>query len=69
MSLGIGDRLAAISTSNQAIQQLLRRRDALQQLIDPMGLGGFGLLVQSQGLTKEERGRSLKGLSFTEKVS
>ncbi len=69
MALGIGDRLAAISTSNQAIQQLLRRRDALQQLIDPMGLGGFGLLVQSQGLTKEERGRSLKGLSFTEKLS
>ncbi len=62
MALGIGDRIAALSTTDvvgaQGIQQLLRRRDALHQLIDPQGLGGFGVLVQSKGFKKE----ALQGL-------
>jgi len=64
MALGLGDRIAALSTnSDQSIQQLLRRRDALHQLIDPMGLGRFGVLVQSKGLAAEIA-QPLKGLSF-----
>lgn len=64
MALGLGDRLAALSTNaNQSVQQVLQRRDALHQLIDPMGLGGFGVLVQSKGLTQAEAG-VLKGLSM-----
>ena len=70
MALGLGDRIAALSTNvrgimqEQGIASLLRRREALHQLIDPMGLGGFGFLVQSKGLTKAEMVQSLKGLSL-----
>ncbi|MHC5610311.1 MAG: class I SAM-dependent methyltransferase, partial [Nostoc sp.] len=42
------------------------RRDALHQLIDPTGLGGFGVLVQSKGLDKTEISQPLKGLILPE---
>jgi SAM-dependent MidA family methyltransferase len=64
MALGLGERIAAISTSGGDIQSLLHRRQNLHQLIDPMGLGKFGVSIQSQGLTPEERDRSLTGLSI-----
>ena len=71
MALGLGDRLQALSTAKMGIEQVLQRRDALHQLIDPMGLGGFGVLVQTKGLSERsqaepwERGaRSLLGLSI-----
>lgn len=65
MALGMGDRLAALSTSDRApdITSLLRRREALHQLIDPVGLGSFGVLVQSKGLTEAETAHPLKGLT------
>ncbi|MGA7932511.1 MAG: class I SAM-dependent methyltransferase, partial [Kovacikia sp.] len=64
MALGLGDRLAAISQSNATapleILDSLRRRDALHQLIDPsMGLGNFGVLIQSKNVETPE---PLKGL-------
>jgi SAM-dependent MidA family methyltransferase len=66
MSLGLGDRLSQISqteaTSTRDLQDRLQRRDALHQLINPMGLGGFGVLIQSKGLTRNEQLQSLKGL-------
>lgn len=62
MALGLGDRLQALSTAKMGIEQLLQRRDALHQLIDPMGLGGFGVLVQTLGLSEAEKARSLLGL-------
>ncbi len=55
MALGLGERIAAISSSNGDIQSLLLRRQNLHQLIDPMGLGKFGVLIQSQGLTDRQR--------------
>jgi SAM-dependent MidA family methyltransferase len=55
MALGLGERIAAISSSNGDIQSLLLRRQNLHQLIDPMRLGKFGVLIQSQGLTDRER--------------
>jgi SAM-dependent MidA family methyltransferase len=68
MALGLGDRIASLSaintTNNHEILQVLQRRDTLHQLINPMGLGGFGVLVQSKGLKEEERKRSLKGLTM-----
>ena len=64
MALGLGDRIAAISTSSGDIQSLLRRRQNLHQLIDPMSLGKFCILIQSQGLTTPEQKISLKGLSI-----
>ncbi|MEG4853350.1 class I SAM-dependent methyltransferase [Microcoleus sp. B5-D4] len=65
MALGLGDRIASLSTNDAEVLDLatfLRRREALHQLIDPMGLGGFGVLVQCKGLREEEKGRILKGL-------
>jgi SAM-dependent MidA family methyltransferase len=66
MALGLGDRLADVyntsGAESQGIQEVLRRRQALHQLIDPHGLGGFGVLVQSKGLSEEERRRAIEGL-------
>jgi SAM-dependent MidA family methyltransferase len=64
MALGLGERIAAISSSGGDIQSLLRRRQNLHQLIDPMGLGKFGVLIQSQGLTPKEQDLVLMGLSI-----
>ncbi|NJQ97981.1 MAG: class I SAM-dependent methyltransferase, partial [Hydrococcus sp. CSU_1_8] len=58
----LGDRLNDLSSGKYNFQQILQRRDALHQLIDPAGLGGFGVLIQSKGLSQEENARSLKGL-------
>jgi SAM-dependent MidA family methyltransferase len=66
MALGLGDRLVSLSTNDAKVLDVatfLRRREALHQLIDPMGLGGFGVLVQIKGLRDEEKGKILKGLT------
>ncbi len=65
MALGLGERIAAISSSGGDIQSLLSRRQNLHQLIDPMELGKFGVLIQSQGLTAEEQETLLMGLSIS----
>jgi SAM-dependent MidA family methyltransferase len=66
MALGLGERIAAISNSSSSdLQSLLRRRQNLHQLIDPMGLGKFGVLIQSQGLTPEEENVLLTGFSIS----
>ncbi len=65
MALGLGDRLAAISQSDttepQEVVNKLRQRDALQQLIDPAGLGNFGVLIQRKGLSATQK-QQLRGL-------
>ncbi len=61
MGLGLGDRLSELSTGKYGFVDVIKRRDTLHQLIDPMGLGGFGVLLQSRGLTTQEKARSLKG--------
>jgi SAM-dependent MidA family methyltransferase len=66
MALGIGERLAAISWQQQPISQLLQRREGLHQLINPGGLGNFGVLVQSRGLTEEQASQPLQGLVVPE---
>ncbi len=72
MALGLGDRISALSAGNQQGQaiagaqdliRIMRRRDALHQLIDPTGLGGFMVLIQSKGMSLE-KARSLKGLTI-----
>ncbi len=66
MALGLGDRLTAISQIDarnaQDIQNAMLRRDALHQLMNPIGLGNFGVLIQSKGLTASENRRPLLGL-------
>ncbi len=71
MALGLGDRLNALSQINADtaatatdIQAIMRRREALQQLISPMGLGNFGVLIQAKGLTQKEIARPLRGLTI-----
>ncbi|QLE48648.1 class I SAM-dependent methyltransferase [Nostoc sp. C057] len=66
MALGLGDRIAALSEQKQSLSQLLQHRDALHQLIDPTGLGGFGVLIQSKGLDNTETSQKLKGLTLPE---
>ncbi|MCW6037817.1 class I SAM-dependent methyltransferase [Spirulina subsalsa FACHB-351] len=62
MALGLGERLAALSGGDWGIMEVLQRRDALHQLMNPDGLGGFGVLVQGKGLTAEQEGIILKAL-------
>ncbi|MEH2139312.1 class I SAM-dependent methyltransferase [Nostoc sp.] len=64
MALGLGERIAALSYQKQPLSELLQRRDALHQLIDPTGLGGFGVLVQSKGLNNTETSQPIKGLTL-----
>ncbi|WP_392531908.1 class I SAM-dependent methyltransferase [Nostoc sp. C117] len=66
MALGLGLRISAISYQKQPLSQLLKRRDALHQLLDPTGLGGFGVLIQSKGLEKTKISQPLKGLILPE---
>ncbi|MBD2429627.1 MULTISPECIES: class I SAM-dependent methyltransferase [Fischerella] len=63
MALGLGDRIATLSYTNQPISDLLCRRDALRQLLDPFGLGGFSILAQSKGLKETETFQQLKGFT------
>ena len=73
MALGLGDRIAALSARDsergnaiakgQDVFTIMRRRQVLHELMNPMGLGGFGVLLQSKGLTEEEEQVSLKGLT------
>ncbi|MGQ4646742.1 SAM-dependent methyltransferase [Lyngbya aestuarii] len=73
MSLGLGDRLSTLATSGESggqaiakaqdLMRVMQRRDALHQLIDPMGLGNFGVLIQSKGLTAQQEQLPLKGLT------
>ncbi len=55
MELGLGDRLTNLGQGEETaaaaqILEIIRRRQALHQLIDPGGLGGFGVLLQSKNL-------------------
>lgn len=71
MALGLGDRIARLSSPDsepsqaiakgQDIVAVMRRRQVLHELMNPMGLGGFGVLVQSKGLTGQEEQVKLKG--------
>ncbi|MCF4968792.1 class I SAM-dependent methyltransferase [Nostoc sp. CMAA1605] len=62
MALGLGNRIADLSYQKIDLSQLLKRRETLHQLIDPTGIGGFGVLIQSKGLSPQECTQPLKGL-------
>jgi SAM-dependent MidA family methyltransferase len=63
MSLGLGDRLSANNLgSGGDFMAMLKRRDALQQLISPHGLGGFRVLIQAKNLTPSMQKNTLRGL-------
>jgi SAM-dependent MidA family methyltransferase len=59
MALGLSDRLAQVTHTSVTNQNtdgmaILQQRQALHQLIDPTGLGGFGVLIQGKGLSPEQ---------------
>jgi SAM-dependent MidA family methyltransferase len=66
MALGLGDRLSVLAeiqeTDAATLQQAIQRRDNLHQLMNPMGLGNFVVLIQSKGL--EKSAEPLKGLTI-----
>ncbi|MBE7380517.1 MAG: class I SAM-dependent methyltransferase [Leptolyngbya sp. SIO1E4] len=66
MALGLGDRLNELSqlqgTDGATITYAIRRREALHQLINPMGLGNFTVLLQGKGLTAATQ-KHLRGLA------
>jgi hypothetical protein len=41
---------------------VIKRRDALHQLMNPLGLGGFKILVQHKNLTPAMQKNTLRGL-------
>ena len=71
MALGLSDRLSRLANpannqtaTAQNIRAIMMRREALQQLISPLGLGNFGVLIQGKGLTPKEIARPLQGLTI-----
>lgn len=70
MALGLGDRLDALrsitAVDGPTLQAAIQRRNDLQSLINPIGLGQFQVLVQGKSLSPEERSRPLKGFCTPE---
>ncbi|MGF1498161.1 MAG: class I SAM-dependent methyltransferase [Elainellaceae cyanobacterium] len=68
MALGLGDRLAALSQPDPeqplSANDIIRRREALHALINPMGLGNFCVLLQAKGLSAAEIEPPLAGLQI-----
>jgi len=62
MALGAGDRLTKLNTEVTNLSEMLKRRDALHQLINPAGLGGFWVLVQAKGISQHQREKNFLGL-------
>ncbi|MGK7880922.1 MAG: class I SAM-dependent methyltransferase, partial [Crocosphaera sp.] len=60
MALGLGDRLSELSNGNYSLPEILKRRDALHQLINPTGLGGFKVLIQGKEIDKNQTLQGLK---------
>jgi SAM-dependent MidA family methyltransferase len=66
MALGLGERISSLSESKLPLLDMLRRRDSLHQLLDPLGVGGFGVLLQSKGLSMTEAAEPLTGFVIPE---
>ncbi len=60
MALGLGDSLSELSNGNYTLPEILKRRDALHQLINPTGLGGFKVLIQGKQIDKNQHLKGLK---------
>jgi SAM-dependent MidA family methyltransferase len=65
MGLGLGDRLNANTASTHLdFLEILRRRDAIHSLINPLGLGGFGVLLQLKNGTSAIPNYAFKGFAM-----
>lgn len=63
MSLGLGNRLNELSNGKISLTELLQRRQQLHSLINPEGLGNFGVLLQSKNLSPWQNEFCLKGFT------
>ena len=63
MGLGLGDRLYGLSNDKILLSELWQRRNQLHELINPQGLGGFGILLQGKNLSDREKQTPLKGFT------
>lgn len=63
MALGLGDYLMKLSQGKWEFSEIMQRRDSLHQLINPTGLGGFYVLIQSKGLPQLTSEKILMGLN------
>lgn len=62
MALGLGDRITAnVANAGTNLMAVLQRREALHALINPMGVGGFGVLLQDKGMPSSQN-YAFKGL-------
>jgi SAM-dependent MidA family methyltransferase len=62
MALGLGDRLNLNAASTANFMDILRRREALHALMNPLGLGGFGVLLQGTARTPRLEEFPFKGI-------
>jgi SAM-dependent MidA family methyltransferase len=62
MALGLGDRLNLNAASAANFMDILRRREALHALMNPLGLGGFGVLLQGTAGTPKLDEYPFKGI-------
>jgi SAM-dependent MidA family methyltransferase len=62
MALGLGDRFNQnVARSGSNLMDVLQRRDALHALINPMGMGGFGVLLQGKNISSSISNYPFKG--------
>lgn len=61
MGLGLGDRLNELSNGKMSLTTILHRRQELHNLINPEGLGNFGVLLQTKNLSLTQNKYLLKG--------
>jgi SAM-dependent MidA family methyltransferase len=68
MALGLGDRLADLAkiqaTDPAIVNQAIQRRDQIHQLMNPMGLGNFWVLLQGKNLSPEVAAQPLRGFTI-----
>jgi SAM-dependent MidA family methyltransferase len=71
MALGLGDRLDALrnisAVDGPTLQAAIQRRNHLQSLINPIGLGQFQVLLQGKGLSPEAQSQPLQGFVTPER--
>ncbi|WP_017293085.1 class I SAM-dependent methyltransferase [Geminocystis herdmanii] len=61
MGLGLGDRLNELSNGKMSLTTILHRRQELHNLINPEGLGNFGVLLQTKNISLTQNKYLLKG--------
>lgn len=64
MALGLGDRLSSLQDDSISMALLWQRRNQLHQLINPDGLGNFGVLLQGKNLSNSQTQISLQGFTY-----